>query len=418
MDSKIHRKLAQLTLDLLSSEETEFWSAGGNLANNYTNYPDTFAFCGPTYNEGKLNLLDPDWRSFEMVENVHIHYYSYHVSEAEITIPFLENFLFKVINSIEGKDIEKARKYAGSLFHYLQDASSPAHSAEEHILRTFAPPPAFWKNRSLHSAIESGRKIPIKPLPYKPKLLGTDLKQTIFHAFYEIYKMHRKVLGTAVPILLSVYERNQKRANKLFNEAAGSCIPVCADLLHTLYFIARNRVKPKDKKRLEKCDLRSLRPIIIEQDQNYYDYTLDFSRDIYHSFQPTPFKMLVRKDGKIREKKFKYGIGMMTDATRTKDYHAKLVYVLYPGVYHRFQALVGLHSQLAAESRVKIQVLADEKEVFNIPSLSGEEPACKVDVSIKGAKRLTLFAGPPDSKASPLLVANKDIIWANPVLIK
>ena len=109
----------------------------------------------------------------------------------------------------------------------------------------------------------------------------------------------------------------------------------------------------------------------------------------------------------------------MTDSgARYADHRAKLVYFLYPGAYSRFQAIVGLHSQLARESKVKVQVLVDEKISFEIPVLTEKEPAHKLDISIEGANRLTLLACAPDSTTPEILTANKDIIWANPILIR
>ena len=107
---------------------------------------------------------------------------------------------------------------------------------------------------------------------------------------------------------------------------------------------------------------------------------------------------------------------MMTDAgARTKDYHAKLVYYLYPGVYERFQTLVGLHYGLAGNAKVKIQVFTDSKKVFS--SIFGEKyPARKIDIPIKGTKKLTLFAGSLNCLSDPSFVGNKSIIWANPIL--
>ena len=80
---------------------------------------------------------------------------------------------------------------------------------------------------------------------------------------------------------------------------------------------------------------------------------------------------------------FKNGLGSHSEGLITLDLN---------GGAQRFQALVGLDDEAVGhKGSVVFSVLADKKEVFRSPLMVVGTKAVKVDVSLKGVKKLSLI---------------------------
>lgn len=419
MDGNSHRMMSRLAIELLPPEERQFWLSDPRLIDDYCLYPDQYVFSGVNYDEALLDRAEPRWRDFVQIDGSHLHYHVYNIMQPDTAVTLMEHLVGGALDANARGDRERMMIMVGCLLHILQDISSPAHSAEEFDLRTIAPPPPEFRDHSLHALMEIGRPIDPSPVEHTPELLALDRPQAIMHTMLRVLEQNRFCFAGAVRMLYSIYDGREQEANAVFREAARRCVTLSADILHTIYMLVSDQVGQPEKQRLSHCELQTIRPIKIEQDQNYLDYTVDQARNLYDMHRPVPLELNVGRNGQSTPRRFDHGIATMTDAGgRTRGLHAALRFRLYPEAYQRLRMLAGIHPRIARAGHLKLSVLCDDKPVWVCEHVRREDSAHEIEADISQASTLTLLAESAPGENDLREVGNIDVVWAEPMLLR
>lgn len=116
-------------------------------------------------------------------------------------------------------------------------------------------------------------------------------------------------------------------------------------------------------------------------------------------------KLRIEEKGKVSEKTFPAGIGTGT--------RSSLSYLVPEGVYTRFEAWAGLHSELGTGGNVLLEIKGNGKSLARVGPIAGSAPTAKVSLSLAGVTNLQLIATSAGGDGK-----GNDAVWGKPRLVK
>jgi len=347
-----------------------------------------------------------------------------------------KQYLEKIMEMLKNGKADEAYKYLGCFFHVIQDqgqvgthglegadgltflqlasmiqpedGSHPYYSrgAGHQILPRFAP--------DIHKTFTADIS------GYKPRLLGRNIPETLFHLSEAYIDLNRYSRGRIIPAILKLKKGDNVGAIAESSKGAQACSRLCADLIYTILCIHKNRFDPDQVAQLQKVDFTTIEPSLVPAFTSFpYRFTpLVFNCSLGRYRKEYPLEVFVEDNGKKSRKTFKKGFssGMVP-----------IKYNLPPKMFKYFEVTTGINATLGGENWGGKRLTREPKAAFTMGiKLNGKilwqskvltegTPAEKVRIDISEGGELVLFC--LDKSGAYINHANQPV-WGNPVLLK
>lgn len=334
------------------------------------------------------------------------------VNPAEPSFQATRWFLDKIITHLEQGQPDEAMKYLGVLCHWNEDPGSPsAHSSpiSEHELKLLLPPPPDKQNLNYlygYGGISDIGDYEIPPEPYSPRLLGAAIDEAVARIWQHQRLLKRRTAARIIPLIQDTLHGDGREADKHRAQAALDNARHIADILHTIFCLAANRIEPAQAAHWQTQSLTEWDP----------DTT---TGHIGHPYYVTPFLVDRAMDANRRLHPLKFhtdpqpenpsatGFGMGAPYT--------LKFTLAPaGVFDRFTCRVGLHESAGPDGEVTFVILANGKERHRTPPLRPTSPAMDLDIPLPQDETLTLHL--QTLPTNPAHSSQNLTLWTTPTL--
>jgi len=405
MNTYDHKKVVKLAFECFPLWQENIWKKYERNVNETCMFPDKYAIAMFEERTGS-------WRKyFPPVKSTHTFFSQQQRSFRECLL-HLRFYIHKVIVHIKQKKMREAARFAGVFSHYIADFSHPAHYYELDIPKLL-PPPRRMKNCNLHPLIENIQSS-LEHISYKATLLGISEEEFKFNLETRFAKLHKKTLSSIVPMVIFIYQRKNKKAQKVFDRIMDEVARIFADFCYTSYAIALGCFPKREISRIDKCDLREVEPHLYDVEYNYcYQPLIDvITTDRYGHAKP--FRLLKRK-GNRKITTIVRGICAIPHALPLKGTtpSSTLEYHLPKKTYNRFKTTIGLYADIEKQPKCYFEIIGDGKSLYKSRILSPKDIAQSINVNITGCKKLKLVVhtdGSTDKIAYP--------IWGEPILMK
>ena len=331
---------------------------------------------------------------------------------------YVIDFYFrKMIESLAAGNSHESFIYASVLAHYIEDCSHPIHSVDNPEVYEYLPPPPgkYWQ---LHRIMDNIPADPIQLMQARPRLLGLSIEEAIFHAVSDYETMLATTKGTLIPLVSAFYAgAGEPQMKTLLNDCFFKAVELTASLWHTAHAIAAKRFDTREVAGLQTVALNGIRPL--------YAFTID----------PYFFAPLVDGDCDEQGNRIPLRLHDSRGQSGTRELRGGLamafgfvVYDIPPGIYHEFQATIGLSSVTKPPGGAIFKVVRGgppvyEKYhtklvtyggpvVFESGVIRPDDPAQNVAVSLGDAARITLMVEGSEG------IAKLHAIWGEPMLVK
>lgn len=372
----IHSSITAAAFRQLQPWEQDLWAGQREaLVNQYCLIPDLARGSTDMRRQFSRYVLLPDGDPF-----------SHQPLERQYNARLMEHLIDAALRHLKAGELDEAARYTGSLVHFLEDSSCPAHVMPDDnqfgLVKDLIPVPPDFQDRGLHTPIESG-VITVGISGYKPRLLGTGAAEATSNLVERLNLAVRTARGQIIPILQGLFNGDKRAIDTGRLRAATLGAQAVADAMHTILSIADEKFAPQELEELETIDVAGLTPLEMIR-QSYFPQAAFFSAP-YSGFpvvngilekgmtrRPLALRILEGNNATIRG--FEGGIGLGTPS--------RLTYVLPYKIYDRLECYVGLHPSLGKEGRVVFKIYGDGQAVYDSRAMSGEEPAQKVSLPV------------------------------------
>lgn len=327
---------------------------------------------------------------------------------------YLRYFLGRAVSALQTNNVGDAARYAGTLSHFLEDWSCPAHSVPNDnmftLFKQFLPPPEAYRLTPLHGPVENG-SFPVDIGGYRPALLGTTPDEAAFNLLRRAQEGTVFARGQVIPIIQALYAGDTNACNAAQQKAAVFGARLVADALYTVVCLGRSKIEPSEAASLQSADLSAFAP--LEAPSLYMPQTSFFSKPYWGCAargailtgkgETVPLRLNV--PGEPTARTFSAGIGTGT--------RSSLSYLIPPGVYTRFTAWAGLHADLGSAGQVTFEVSGNGRSLARLGPVSGNAAALPVDVPLDGVTNLLLTVTSAGGDGS-----GNFAVWGEPCLVK
>jgi len=319
-------------------------------------------------------------------------------SSLEATRQVAEHLLGNVVGAIRQRDIETATLYAGSLAHFLQEASCPSHAAPNRIFEDYFQELSSGHYYRYHNLFDD-LAIADSLLARKPPvLLGTDVREAAFLLTVKFDKVVREARAKVEPLVRSIREGRQDERARLLTSCADLAVPLVASAWYTAFSIAEGRFEPEEVKSLSRISLTEMVPYFVHPGG---PYGMPLENKNVEEDRLVDLYMLVREGSDLIEKKIDRGLGLYS--------YVSAKYLVDGSLWPRFRCAVGLSSRLCRDEDTLVRFFIDvspevdrqyspeveygppARRVFECQLRRGES-ARVVNLSLHGAKTLMLSA--------------------------
>jgi len=234
-----HSNITKAALDCLPGNQLEsLGSAADSLVNHYCLNPDYYVAAVRTKNKEKEAFYKP-YIELPLLQNTH----RWHRTEddySEICFYMTTKTIFHAVDNLKKGNNLEAAKYLGSLCHFLEDNTCPAHVAINQMTSEMLPSDEYPGKMDKHRAMDNAKfKIDIDG--YNPGLLGENIVE-VSEAIYFRFKENRiNSRAQLVPLLQAIYAKNKKAINQYANNAAKPAVKLVADVLYTVCVLAAEK---------------------------------------------------------------------------------------------------------------------------------------------------------------------------------
>ena len=305
------------------------------------------------------------------------------------------------------KEVEFAQA-AGVIGHFIQDASCPPHSigvqwgVDLEIIKLLLPPENKNNNLlQLHSILENYYS-EFRFEGYSPKLKGKSPSEAAFNLCADYTDMIENSLALLIPMTQALYKGQVEIIKQCLAKSAIPAVKLYADFLYTTFILASAESIPSEG--LNNADLTKAVPYkwsAYAQAPYYCPRIRNSNMSLSSDFSPIPLQLNL--NGEIIHFDKGFGVG-------TPSY---ISYILPEGVYQKFKAIIGIHSETGASGEVIFQVLANDKIIFDSGRITSSKSK-QISVPINHCEVLTLRTIPYCKNN----LAENNAIWANPTIKK
>ncbi len=225
----VHELITRVALQSLPPYMRQLWAGeASNLSSRYCLYPDFYHNAEPA-EKTRMKI-------FCEVSGRPIHNVTWKRSE---DIQSLEYLLGKVADSIRSRDPEAAAQYAGTLAHFIEDSTCPAHSLTPpdsplSLMKELLPPPAGMQDIKLHTVIE--RSSPAFDLGSRsPQAAGRSVQQAAAALLDRIYSAIRVNRAGLIELVRATYANDQAAMDRFRLRGATSGAEILADAYYTAF---------------------------------------------------------------------------------------------------------------------------------------------------------------------------------------
>ena len=239
-----HQKITRAAVMSLPAEPRQMFAGEDEaLIEVHCKLPDTYRIsrnpADPRYKDGR-------WRQLQVYcvkpDDTEVHNVTWNHEE---DLGSLEYVMSGMIASLKRDDPVAAAKYAGSLAHFLEDSTCPAHSmigplrdASLQIFLELLPAPPDMKDVNIHRAIEfSAPDFNLERR--RPQRVGetvSEAARALLDRTYEGVRLNRKNLLATVQAL---FAGDQETLDRHRAEAARYGAELLADAFYTTLLLAR-----------------------------------------------------------------------------------------------------------------------------------------------------------------------------------
>ncbi|MCX7825019.1 MAG: NPCBM/NEW2 domain-containing protein [Verrucomicrobiae bacterium] len=337
-------------------------------------------------------------------------------------------YLPRVVTLFRQGEVKEAMRFFGSVAHYLEDSSCPAHFAHGDIAvpeggPTLSQPsfiaglmllPPDIETEPFHARIDacpvSLAQLKAAVRGYRPRLLGASVDELIFHVLEQHHQMNARTQRLLIPMMQALGERNQSKFVKHGIIAAAEGARLLADVLYSVLSIAQNRFDTRPPGDVCLADFTPARtPPFTWSDRNHQGRLIRNASGSYahHGGEPPglgrhPLRLRM-PDGKPRTFAKGFGVGWRTEYT----------FFVPTNVFAKFTVWAGNDAGIGAAGTNTFVVLLDGKIAATSRKMRGlEAPAEFFEIPLAGATNLTLRI------SSEGLPSRTHGVWAEPMLRK
>lgn len=320
----------------------------------------------------------------------------------------LDFYLPRVEQALKEGKLEEGMKWFGSLTHYLEDSSCPAHvrygmkafpagvvpMAYMEYVKQFMEVPPEKDFIAMHPAIDvcgfTLVQLQKAMEGYKPRLMGLSVPEVLFHLGQRHEDMITRTARQLIPMMQAYYKDDMEAFAQHGLTAATEGAQLVADLLFTMLCLSQNKIEQADRAAVPTsvslADLTQISGTGFTWDRmNYQGRALRNASGTFRwasdpaDLKPQPLELKM-EDGTQRVFEKGYGVGMMTEYT----------FLLQPGVFKTFTAYVGNHARIGMKGTTAYQVLLDGKMVAETGMIKGDQPCKQIKVELGQAGKLTI----------------------------
>ncbi len=324
----------------------------------------------------------------------------------------------RMVAALSSGNIRESIAFGGILAHYIADGCHPAHLWNNLSIYSLLPPPAgkYWQ---MHRSLDSVSVRADLCRGISPRLLGLDIRETVFNTVDEYERMVQWGKTRLVPAVNALYAEDQGGAeihiNTCYKKAAG----LLSSLWNTAFCIASGRFEDNEIESLKEVKLNRTVPVNAFTVDPYFFYPLmDYDCDGKGNLVPLTIKAGVQGGGRMME--FADGIAM------TFGY---VMYEIPANLFTKIRVKAGVSPLTAREGEAVFRII-DAKTppvyrdahntlvdcggdiLYESGIMTGKDAYTDIEVNPGDAELITLFVECPGK--------NKNIhaIWAEPVLVK
>ena len=386
MNGLSHRRIMIGAWNSLPEEMRRMPDISPELVGNAGNYPDYFD--DPTRPDHDKEQIDPDWKTYtfypEETGTRTLHSFPAPPADQWKRIRVYTYLFRRMTGALREKRFPEFIKFAGCLSHGLGDATQPAHLGPDSnnvLLGQMLPVPdrPYLKDFHYHTSVEAvnGECGVLPP----PRLLGGSEAEAAWRTAADAQRSAAYCRRFLIPTVQALFDGDLKRAESFAVEPVTIAAGETANALYSAIRIARGETGD-----LPCVDLRLLPPAEEFHDLVYGGAVLDGNRNVPPNNVPvTPGELRIHG----RSERLP-GLGMLPHSGINGERSCFMTWLLPPGVFRRFAALVGMHALLAVGGAAEFLVLLDGKKVWSSGRMTAEMEAVAVSVDLGSASSLTL----------------------------
>ncbi len=425
--SNSHDFLTRHTLDALPQWQREFWApVTQNLVAEYCWYPDMYYSTDRAIQTAaRPYVVMVDGQPFHYLPANAVEYNNWDVLDdgslrRQPNVPNvhwrcvsrgLTDGIAHVVKHLHDKRLEEAGKFAGALFHMIQDAGSAIHALEGvdgtdvALLDRLLRPPTDRPDALAGIVVRRNDAIAFEWGDFTPTLLGTTVSEAVFRFYTVMCTMTRVNRFELVPFVQHIWRDEDDQANACISRMNRRICAVTADFLYTLTCMACDRFEPADLQSLSSVDMVELEPIHRPYFLPGYEASpLAADHNIDAEGRKAPLELSL--PGGTRT--FERGIGTGCHAEYV------LAYDLPAGVYEYFRGCVGLHARLGRQGAIDVEIRIGGRPIHN-EHFDDSHPATEFKLPVIGGGMLELFVRDATGEWSN---PHNHVVWAQPRLIR
>lgn len=417
MNGLAHTRIMRAAFDSLPENLRSAWKPFPDVIDVAGNYPDLFD--NPSASEEAKRTVDPDWERFcrfpETMEARSLHTWPHTIENQPAWQPVILHWLREAITSCRAGDTPSFIKWIGCLSHHEGDVTQPAHVlglvSGMKLMEELLPKPPHLPNFNYHSDLEAVTGQVQLPLP-PPRLLGTTAEEVAWRLCALNTSAVKEMKRYVVPTLQAIFSGNEAEAERLAGPPVTLAARLTQDILYTALRLARADTPTEEREALQTLDLR-LWPAMEEKHDLVYGGHAVLDGSLRIPPYPGPRVPAVLHTAEGTRPVPALGVLPCSDLTGAREVWMR--YDLPPGVFSRFQALVGLHAELGAEGRVEFVVELDGTEAWSSETRCGTDEALPVEVLLGKARSMRLLVRDRSEGCS---FWQNHALWASPRLVK
>lgn len=417
MNGIAHTRIMRAAFDSLPENLRSLWKPFPEIIDVAGNYPDLFD--DPTALEETKRAVDPDWERYcrfpETMEARSLHSWPHTIDEQPAWQPVLIHWLNEAIKACRAGEIPAFIKLIGCLSHHEGDVTQPAHVlgllSGVKLMEELLPKPQHLPNFNYHSDLEAVTGQVEIPLP-PPQLLGTTVEEVAWRLSALNTRAVREMKSYVVPTLQAIFADDAAEAERLASPPVTVAARLTCDILYTCLRLARADASSEEREALDRLDLR-LWPAREESHDLVYGGHAILDGSLRIPPYPGPkIPAVLRFPEGVRPVP---ALGVLPCSGLTGLREVWMRYDLPPGIFSRFQAVVGLHAELGTEGIVEFVVELDGQEAWSSGTRTGADPALPVEVPLGQARSMRLLVRDRSDGRS---FWNNHALWASPRLLK
>ena len=380
------------------------------------NYPDLFD--DPTRPEDEKIKIDPEWQKYcvypDELAGKTFHFWPTGIDKQHERKPLSKYLLQKMIDTYKEEKFADFIKFSGCLSHLFGDTTQPAHLGNDIKLEFISqllprPDKKQFADFHYHTDIEAvtGQCGRLNP----SQLLGLSASETSWKIAGRCTEAIVYCRRFIIPILQALFAEDNSKAIENASEPVNIAAQLTSDAIFTAIKIATNSFTPEEKEKLNSVDLRILPADDEFHDSVYGAALLDGNKNVPPANAPIMPAKLKFKDG-IREVK---GLGLLPHSGMNRERDCYMTWYLPQGVFRKFTASVGLHTDLAVGGAVSFHVLLDGKVAWSSGRMTIDDCAGNISLDLGNAQTLTLKVCDANNGKS---FWKNHAVLAEPLLIK